>query len=137
MTETMIVMSFLLLMIFGFVHFAMLTATKSVVNLAAFSAARAAMVNGFNGNSPVSPSYLAAAAVLDNLRWWSNPLLNLPQLPLSRATLHNRDSVFITYQVPFGMPIFSAGEVSEGLFIFGIAPIVIQPDIGEEGDNAE
>ena len=135
-TETMIVMSFLLLMIFGFVHFAMLTATKSLVNLAAFSAARAAMVNGFDSGSPLAPSYVAAAAVLDNLRWWSNPLQNLPTFPLSRETLHDRDGVLVTYKVPFGLPIFN--EVpSGGIPVEGFSPIVIQPDITEEGDNAD
>jgi hypothetical protein len=136
MTETMIVMSFLLLMIFGFVHFAMLTATKSMVNLAAFSAARAAMVNGFNGSSVLSPNYIAAWAVLDNIRWWSNPLQNAPQLPLTRETVRDRDGVSVIYKVPFGLPIFN--EVgSGGIPVEGFSPLVVQPEIAEEGDNAD
>lgn len=136
MTETMIVMSFLLLMVFGFVHFAMLTATKSIVNLAAFSAARAAMVNGFDSGSPLAPSYVAAASVIDNLRWWgNNPALNRPEFPLSRQTLHDRDGVLVTFKVPFGMPIFN--EVpSGGIPVEGFSPLVIQPEIPERGDNA-
>lgn len=136
MTETMMVMSFLLLMVFGFVHFSMLTATKSLVNLSAFTAARAAMVHGFDSGDPASPSYLAAASVLDNLRWWSNPLKNLPQFPLQQTTLRDRDGILVTYRVPFGLPIFSSLDPG-GLPVEGFAPLAIQPDVAEEGDNAE
>ena len=52
-TETMAMMSFLLLMIFGLVHFCLLSATKSIVNLAAFAAARTMMVQDFT--APISP----------------------------------------------------------------------------------
>jgi hypothetical protein len=132
MTETMIVMSFLLLMVFGFVHFAMLAATKSVVNLSAFASARAAMVHGWSG-SFVSPGYLAAVQILDNTRW-NNVALNLP-FPYQRTTLRERDGVLVTYRVPFGRPIFNSVPLG-GLAIEGFAPMAVQPNIPEEGDNA-
>jgi hypothetical protein len=44
--------------------------------------------------------------------------------------------VLVTYRVPFGLPIFN--EVpSGGIPVEGFSPVIIQPDIAEEGDNAD
>ncbi len=44
--ETMVVMSFLFTLIFGFVHICMFVVTKSMANYAAFTASRALLVGG-------------------------------------------------------------------------------------------
>jgi hypothetical protein len=152
MTETMVMMSFLTLIIFGFVHMCMLAATKSMVSLAAFSAARTAMVRGWQPPNidlgplgefgfniadavKVQTGYAAAWQVLDGLRWWQAEDRNRPDFPLGLAIRDGRQGLTVTYRVPFGLPIFNRVP-SGGLRVTAFSPYVIQPSIAEEGDNA-
>jgi hypothetical protein len=61
-TETLLVMSFLMLLVFGLVHMSMLATTKYLVNFAAFSAARATLI----GRSAQTG---ATSALTTTLRW--------------------------------------------------------------------
>ena len=132
-TETMIVMLFLLLMIFGVVHMSMFAATKYMVNLSAFAAARTVLVAG--GNALNGAGREAAEQMIDNIRWWAAPGRNKPDRP-ARRSLRGRDSVLITYRVPFGLPMFKTVP-ARGVRIIGAAPVVEQPRIAEKGDNAD
>jgi Flp pilus assembly protein TadG len=127
-TETMIMMSFLFLMIFAIVHMAMLASTKFMVNYAAFAAARAAVVAG--------SERLAAIQVTDNLRWWRNPLLNLPNVRRTTRTIAGvrRPGVEVTARVPFGLPIFNSVPTG-GIRVVGFAPVAVQPGVPIRGDN--
>lgn len=142
MTETMVVMSFLTLIIFGFVHMCMLAATKSVVSLAAFSAARTVMVRGSEMLPDSSPyiqaqlGWTAAWQVIDNLRWWSDEDRNRPDLPIGIPFGQSREGLTVSYRVPFGFPIFSVPD--EGLKVTAFSPFVIQPAISEDNsDNGD
>lgn len=133
-TETMMMMAFLMLLIFGFIHLSMLMATKYMVNYSAFAAARAAMVGaGAAGRE------LAAFGVMDNLRWNDNLVANTPIALEGSRTIRgvNRDGMEVTYRVPFGLPIFAALPPG-GLAIESFAPT--GPDwsgVTEAGDNGE
>ena len=102
-TETMIMMMFLLLMIFGLVHLCMLMSVKFMVNNAAFSAARTAMI---------APNDATAAAEegLGWMRgWWRGAYsgLNTPyvQGPVNKTIRgKNRNGYRATFAVPFGVP---------------------------------
>jgi hypothetical protein len=130
----MMMMAFLMLLIFGFIHLSMLMATKYMVNYSAFAAARATMVGaGAAGRE------LAAFGVMDNLRWHDNVVLNTPIVTTGSKTIRgvNRDGVTSTYRVPFGLPIFAAlppgGLAVESFSAAG-------PDwsgVTEAGDNGE
>ena len=136
-TETMIMMMFLLLMIFGLVHMTMLVATKYVVNYAAYVAARTEMVRG-DGFTGKTIAWTAAYMVLsDNAHWWSSPLKNSPDIPLgSDVSMYGREGLTVTYHVPFGLPIFNSID-SGGVKIVGFSPVAVQPEIEEKGDNAK
>ncbi|MCL4848237.1 MAG: hypothetical protein KJ066_16975 [Acidobacteria bacterium] len=116
-------MSFLLLMIFGVVHMAMLMSTKAVVNYAAWTASRAAMVGGSH--------QLAAMAVMDNLRWTTPPIVRE-----TTKTIRGRQrrGMEVTVFVRFGLPIFNAVP-TPGVRVVGFAPLARQPNIPERGDN--
>lgn len=122
-TETMLMMSFLLLMIFGVVHMAMLMSTKAMVNYAAWTASRAAMVGGSH--------QLAAMAVMDNLRWTTPPIVRE-----TTKTIRGRQrrGMEVTVFVRFGLPIFNAVP-TPGVRVVGFAPLARQPNIPERGDN--
>lgn len=122
-TETMLMMSFLLLMIFGVVHMAMLMSTKAMVNYAAWTASRAAMVGG--------NQQLAAMAVMDNLRWTTPPIVRE-----TTKTIRGRQrrGMEVTVFVRFGLPIFNAVP-TPGVRVVGFAPLARQPNIPERGDN--
>lgn len=129
-TETMMMMMFLLFLVFGFVHMSMLATTKYVVNYAAFAAARAAMVGG--------NETLAALTVLDNVRW-SNPLMYLWQVTARETRTirgKSREGVRVTFKVPFGLPIFNSIPFG-GISLRGFSPLIEQPNIPENGDNAQ
>lgn len=133
-TETMMMMAFLMLLIFGFIHLSMLMATKYMVNYSAFAAARATMVGG-----GVAARQLAAFGVMDNLRWNTNPILNFPVVYSGSRNIRGvtRAGVRVNYGVPFGLPIF--GSIPPfGLRIESFAPT--GPDwsgVTEAGDNGE
>lgn len=130
-TETIIMMAFLSLLIFGFIHMCMLATTKYLVNFAAFSVARAEMVGGSRQE--------AADGAMAYLRWWSNPFANRKtvQGPVTRTVRgKSRTGFTVTYRVPFGLPIFN-NIPAGGIALVGFSPYVRQPNIPEEGDNAE
>lgn len=118
-TETLLVMSFLMLLIFGFVHMSMLATTKYLVDFAAFSGARSALV----GRSAQS----GATAALSTLEWSSPSAQENTQRTIRGAT---RTGVTVRYAVPFG-GIFNVPVIT------GFAPALRQPDIPEVGDNAD
>lgn len=153
MTETMVMMSFLILLIFGCVHMCLLAATKSMVSLAAFSTARTVMVRGWEpppidipfvgefsytiGDAlKVQTGLPAAWQVLDGIRWWRDDDRNSPDIPIGLAMRNGRQGLTVTYRVPFGLPIFN-GIPTGGLRITAFSPYVIQANIPEEGDNAQ
>lgn len=135
-TETMIMMMFLFLMIFGLIHMSMLAATKYMVNFAAFSAARTIMVRGDDASGLQMWAYTAASGVIDNIRWWNEAWRNRPDLPITTGDERGRHGVYVVYRVPFGLPIFNAVPAG-GFRMIGFAPYQVQPDIDEVGDNAE
>jgi hypothetical protein len=120
-------MMFLLLLIFGFIHMAMLATTKLLVNFAAFSAARTQMVGG--------SAFAGAASALFYLRW-------SPTVPPWMGTRQDsrffrgksRQGLLLVYHVPFGLPIYQRlGPL--GTQIRAFAPFTPQPSIPEDGDN--
>ena len=141
MTEAAMMMLFLLLLMFGHIHLSMLAATKSMVNYAAWAAARSAMV----GASDFEVK-LAALEVLDAGARWNTTInyaciltgLCLKGDQSKSLRGKTREGYLLTYRVPFGLPVFNNIEAG-GLAIRGFAPISIQPSNSEEeeGDNAE
>lgn len=124
--------TFLSLLIFGFIHVAMLATTKYLVSYAAFSVSRTAMVNGNR--------QLAAIGALQYLRWSAFP----PVIEGPRRTARStREGFLVSYRVPFVPPGVSAVP---RLTIYGFSPFVRQragdglpADFlnREKGDNAE
>lgn len=131
--ETIVVMSFLFTLIFGFVHLCMFAVTKSITNYAAFTAARAMLVGGSRD--------LAARQVMSEMQWWQGGLLANQTRTLILANQSGprligkapRRGVRVTYQLPFGYPIFRNGLGT--VRAVGFAPTVTQPNVPEEGDN--
>ena len=122
-TETLLVMSFLMLLVFGVVHMAMLATTKYLVSFAAFNAARTAMI----GRS----AQTGASSALSMLDWpGSSPVAEDNSARTIRGT--RRSGVTVRYVVPFG-GIFNLPSP----IITGFAPSTRQPDIPEDGDNAD
>src|SRR5262249_45633399 len=124
--ETLLMMMFLMLMVFGLIHLSMIATTKYMVNFAAFSAGRAAMI----GNS----AQVAAANALLYVRW-SGPVCVPPTCIVdsnASKTIRGktRTGVSVRYFVPFG------GFFGNALpFLSGFSPFEKQPDVKEEGDN--
>jgi hypothetical protein len=159
LTDTIVMMSFVSFIIFGFMHLCLLEATKSMVSLAAFSAARAVMVlseeaspldiapieslpSEFADVLKVQTGWPAAWQVLDGLRWSHDDGGNRPDFPLGIARLNNRVGLMVTYRVPFGPSILNAPI--DGLRVTAISPYVAQhkagdrnQDIEDGGDNAQ
>ena len=136
-TETMIMMIFVVLLIFGFVHMTMLIATKYMVNYAAFAAARTGTVGGNTST--------AAAEVIQNLRWWVVPssaqcgsfgakCTVSPEVRNIRGK--SRTGLAVRYRVPFGLPIFNDLPAG-GIEVVAFAPLVIQPPVPNTGDNRD
>jgi hypothetical protein len=138
--ETMVVMSFLFTLIFGFVHICMFVVTKSMTNYAAFTAARAFLVDSSTTNREGS-----ARQVMSEIQWWSGGIAGNM---LRVAVQSNKDGprlvdgrrrrgIRVTYLLPFGYPIFRGGL---GLVhAVGFAPTVEKShsEVKEEGDNSK
>jgi hypothetical protein len=130
----MIVMSFLLTLIFGFVHLCMFVVTKSVTNYAAFTASRAMLVGGSRE--------LAARQVMSEIQWWDGGLVaNMARVVIQQnqqgprlADGRRRRGVRVTYFLPFGYPVFRGGlGVVRAI---GFAPVSTpHTSVPEEGDN--
>jgi hypothetical protein len=131
--ETMIVMSFLFTLIFGFVQICMFVVTRSMTNYAAFTASRAMMVG--------SSRDLAARQVMSEVQWWpggiaantARVVVQQNQLGPRLSNNQRRRGVRVTYLLPFGYPIFRGlGPVRAA----GFAPTSTDhSEIREEGDN--
>ena len=134
--ETMMVMSFLFLLIFGFVHMCMFAVTKSMTNYAAFAASRAMLVGG---NRTV-----AAYQVMSEVQWWdggvfanvARVLVQTDQQGPRLARGVRRRGVRVTYFLPFGYPVFPSGALGVVRAV-GFAPTVrnSHDTIPESGDN--
>lgn len=123
MLESMLMMVFTLLLIFGFMHLTMFVVTRYVANYAAYAAARAAMV----GNSPEA----AARAVMANLNWyaWQG---GEPDVTVSQS---GGRFVVETY-VPFGLPIYRSEDIDgDGIRIRAYAPVMGDDDPPTGGDD--
>jgi hypothetical protein len=137
----MIMMLFLLLMIFGLVHLCMLMSVKFMVNNAAFSAARTAMI------APNDASTAAEEGLGWMRGWWRGPYsgLNTPYVegPVNKTIRgKNRNGYRATYAVPFGLPIFNTVQPCGftnaqncGVRLIGFSPYARQPNITRQGDN--
>ena len=138
--ETMVVMSFLLTLIFGFVYLCLFVVTKSMVNYAAFTSSRAAMVGASRGQQE-----FAARQVMSEVQWWGQGNAYVDQVRAAMRVQTNelgprlnggrrRRGVVVSYLVPFGYPIFrgTLGVVRA----VGFAPTTTPPsEVREEGDN--
>ena len=134
--ETMVVMSFLFTLIFGFVHICLFVVTKSMANYAAFTAMRTSMVGG--------QDQLAARQVMSEMQWWRTGdaitdqirgalLVQSGQQGPRHFGGKRRKGVRVSYLLPFGYPMFSGGL---GLVrVIGFAPAPNGNDVPEEGDN--
>lgn len=147
--ETMVMMPFMLLLVFGFVHMTMLIATKYVTNYAAFAAARTAMVSDpldvLTGNVST-----AATEVIQNMNWQASPVectlfgsgdcaVFFPAVRMVEGMFGiptNRTGLEVRYRAPFGLPIFNAVPAG-GLQVIGFAPVALQPSVENTGDNED
>lgn len=125
--ESMMMMAFMLLLIFGVMHLAMFAVTRYMVNYAAFAAARAAVV----GNSPQQ----AAEAVMENLNWWASEG-GKPPVSVSYENKDGWAGYTVRTRVPFGMPIYEWIE-PQGMPMESFAPTTTQDDPPSGGDNGE
>ena len=110
-TETIIMMMFLLLMIFGLIHLCMLMSVKYMVNFSAFAAARTAMVD----DSMFATTSAATEGLGYMNGWWSGSYigLNIPyvQGPIDKQIRgKKRTGYSSTFAVPFGLPIFNSTQ---------------------------
>ncbi len=141
-TETIIMMMFLLLMIFGLIHLCMLMTVKYMVNFSAFAAARTATVD------PGSVTTGATGGLGYMTGWWSGTYsgLNTPyvQGPIDKQIRgKGRNGYSSTYAVPFGLPIFNSVQPCGtsnaqtcGVRLIGFSPYAEQPDVPDEGYNS-
>ena len=152
MTETMLVLAFLMLMIMGTITLCLFMTTKQVADYAAFGAARTSLTHGFQQTGadftnifsdigldlasqfvfdvPLSvgaqTGWPSSAQVLYHTqKWWDSPLQNVPW-PLGIEENNGHQYVLVPFYVPYGMPIFN--EIpSGGLLVLGRARITQQP----------
>jgi Flp pilus assembly protein TadG len=141
--ETMVVMSFLFTLIFGFVHICMFVVTKSMTNYAAFTAARALMVGDGFGISARMARDLAARQVMSEIQWWEGgvaantirTIVQENQQGPRYARNVRRRGVRVSYLVPFGYPLFQNAILP--VRAVGFAPTTTpHSSVREEGDNA-
>ena len=123
--ETMMMMVFMLLIVFGLMHLTMFTVTRYMANYAAFAAARAAEV----GNDPES----AARDVMANINWWASEGDD-PPVKVYQENVGGWSGYMVETRVPFGLPIYEYVE-PEGMLITGFAPVATQDDAPSGGDN--
>jgi hypothetical protein len=140
-TETMLVMLFVMLMIFGFVHMSMIATTKHIVNFAAYSASRAEYVTSGNASS-------AASGALLYLNWRGPVVPYVPVMgPIlipgpSRTNLNvrgrSREGYRVEYRLPFGLPQRNNQTLfGQGVSIRSFAPYGGDRNrqVQERGDN--
>lgn len=140
-TETMIMMIFLLLMIFGLVNLCMLMTVKYMVDFSAFAAARSAMVD----SSTLNLTSAAKEGVGYMNNWWAGryTLLNIPAVkgPIDKKVRgKKRTGYSATYAVPFGMPIFNSTSpcgVTNNLLFCGIKLVGFSPWSGTQSSDGK
>lgn len=120
MVETVIALSTVVLIVFGLIHLSMLAVTRHVCNLAAFSGARAAV---YGGTGSLSSAAQASRAITGTL---PSGTRFLSARPASGGFRVQVDS-------PFGYPLTGPGGRA---VVTAVAPMYVQPDIREAGDNA-
>ena len=125
--ESMIVMGFLMLMIFGLMHLVMFAITRYMVNYAAFAAGRAAAV----GNSAED----AAKAVIANFNWWASEGKQAP-VTVSKTSRDGASGYEVKTRVPFGLPIYEWVE-PQGMEIIAFVPSTTPFNVPSGGDNGE
>jgi len=125
--ESMMMMAFVLLLIFGVMHLTMFAVTRYMVNYAAFAAARAAAV----GKNPRA----AAEAVMDNLNWWRSDGDDVP-VEVDAINRDGWEGYRVRTRVPFGLPIYEHIE-PDGVELEGFAPTTTQDNPPSGGDNGE
>ena len=119
LVETMIALMIIMMIVLGLIHLSMLAATRHVSNYAAFSAARAAMYDGFSGAQG------AASDITGVLPKGTRFLGAMPGLGTMRFEVNS----------PFAYPLFSNFSFG-GVMVAARAPTYKQPFINESGDNA-
>ncbi|MEP7116821.1 MAG: TadE family protein [Acidobacteriota bacterium] len=133
--ETMIVMSFLFTLIFGFVHICMFVVTKSMTNYAAFAASRAMLVGGSRD--------LAARHVMSEIQWWDGGVIANQARMLVQANQQGprlaggrrrSGGVRVSYLLPFGYPVFRGGLGLVRAIGFATTSTP-HTSVPEEGDN--
>jgi hypothetical protein len=139
-TETIIMMVFLLLMIFGLIHLCMLMSVKYMVNFSAFAAARTAMVD--SGSSSVTTAATEGLGYMNG--WWSGSFtgLNTPyvQGPIDKQIRgKKRTGYSSTFAVPFGLPIFNSTQPcgTTNAQTCGVRLIGFSPSSGEQSSDGD
>ncbi len=133
--ETMVVMSFLFTLIFGFMYLCLFVVTKSMTNYAAFTGSRAKLVG--------ASADAASRQVMSEIQWWSGGAISNTTRVLVQSNQkgprqtdgRQRSGVRVTYFLPFGYPVFRGGL---GIVrSVGFSPTVehSHDEIKEEGDN--
>ncbi len=123
MTETMLVLGFVMLMVMGTITLCLLMTTKQVADYAAFGAARTSLTHGFQ---QAGVSLSAAQVLYHTQKWWESSLKNRPGLLLiDRPEINGPRYVVVPFRVPYGLPIFNELP-SGGLLILGRSRFVWQ-----------
>jgi len=125
--ESMIMMGFLLLLVFGLMHLVMFAVTRYMVNYAAFAASRAAVV----GNS----AQLAAEAVMANLNWYADEGGD-QKVEVNYTVRDGASGYEVKTRVPFGFPMYE-WIAPEGTELIAFAPANEQSNAPSGGDNGE
>jgi Flp pilus assembly protein TadG len=125
--ESMIMMGFLLLLVFGLMHLVMFAVTRYMVTYAAFAASRAAVV----GNSAEQ----AAQAVMSNLNWWADENGEQP-VEVTYTVKGGASGYEVKTRVPFGFPMYE-WIAPEGIELIAFAPANEQSNAPSGGDNGE
>jgi len=118
--ESMMMMAFMLLLIFGVMHLVMFAVTRYMVNYAAVV-----------GNSPTA----AARAVMDNLNWLASEG-GTPNVQVTYGYRGGSGGYIVRTWVPFGMPIYEYIE-PQGMLIESFAAVTTQNNPPSGGDNGE
>jgi Flp pilus assembly protein TadG len=125
--ESMIMMGFLLLLVFGLMHLVMFAVTRYMLNYAAFAAMRADVV----GNSAQE----AAEAVMENLNWYADEGGKQP-VEVTTTVRGSTSGFEVRTRVPFAAPIYDWFE-GDGIELVAFAPSNAQRDAPSGGDNGE
>jgi hypothetical protein len=121
LVETIIALTIVMTIVLGLINLAMLASTRHMLNFAAFSAARAAVYG--RAGDPQDPDSVVRT-VVDRLPRGTR---------LQDAGEDANDDYVVTVWAPFSYPMSGTGGRS---MVRSKAPMYVQPDIPEVGDNA-